>query len=150
VTQSSSKEGTNPASARKPVGPPMQTIIKGGWTYRVETDIERSASALRDLAQYVKNTSAISASVANGPKLRDPEDKAYRKNQIESLATELEKLADAVPLGSVTYNDVEAVLSKLQKFDAQPDNLLVSNVARAFVWAGLDKPGDTMSEERSS
>jgi hypothetical protein len=128
----------------------MQTIIKGGWTYHRETDIEQSASALRDLAQYMKNTSVIAASAGTGPRLRDPEDKANRQRQIEALATELEKLASAVPTGSVTYGDVEAVLSKLQHLGAYPDNLLVLNAARAFIRAGLDKPGDIASEERTA
>lgn len=49
------------AGLRSPFPPPMQSVIKGGWTYRVEDPIETSVSALKELAQQIRTASRFFA-----------------------------------------------------------------------------------------
>jgi hypothetical protein len=60
---------------------------------------------------------------------------AARQQQIEAIAAKIDKIAAAVPQDKVTYGDVEAALSELHQLGFFPDNLLVSNTARAFAQA---------------
>jgi hypothetical protein len=119
----------------KPTPPPTQGIIKGGWTYRIENPIEQSRSALKDLAKYVKQNAELF--VRDGPKMPSPQEAAKRKQKIEELGNQLEELAAAIPQGMVKYETVDAVLARLRALGFFPDNLLVSNLARAFMRAGL-------------
>lgn len=131
MAQSPSSNGTkDDASPVKPVPPPMQSVIKGGWTYRIENPTETSVSALRELAQEIKGHSW--SFVRDGPRMLSPSETAAREQQIVALARKLDELADKVPQIRVAYADVEAVLSQLREVGFFPDNLLVSNVARAL------------------
>jgi hypothetical protein len=114
----------------KPIPPPMQSVIKGGWTYRIENPTETVVSALKKLAEEVKSHSW--AFVRHGPQMLLPPETAAREDQIVGLADEIEKLADRVPQGNVAYPNVEAILSRLHKLGLFPDGLIVSNVARAI------------------
>lgn len=122
---------------QKPVPPPMQSVIKGGWTYRIENPTETSISALKELAEAVGAlTQEIRthswAFVRHGPQILSPSETTAREQKIVALAGEIDKLAENVPHGNVTYADVEAVLSRLREGGFSPDSLLVSNVARAI------------------
>ena len=64
-----------------------------------------------------------------------PAETATRQQQIEAIAAKIDKIADAVPQDKATYRDVEVALSELHKLGFFPDNLLVSNAARAFAQA---------------
>jgi len=136
-----STDGENPnlfhafTILEKPTPPPTQAIIKGGWTYRVERPLEQCVSALNELAQYIRNNSRFF--VTSGPKMLTPEEANIRKQKIEELAEEIHKLATHVPQRTVNYRAVEGLLKKLTELGFFPDNLLVSNLARAFVRAGL-------------
>jgi hypothetical protein len=129
---SGSVEGVPPP---RPAAPPTQSVAKGAWTFRVESPIEQCVSALLQLAEYVEATSGFS--VTDGPRMLSPTEKAERKTKIVTTAAGLKKLADAISEGTVKYSDVEALLRDLQKSGASATNALVSNVARAFVKAGL-------------
>ena len=109
----------------------MQTIVKGGWTYRVGSRNEQRVSALKDLAQYIRNNATFF--VRSGPKMLTPSESHTRQQRINELAVEIDKLASTVPQGTVTYNDLEKILLQLQELGLYPDNALVSNAARAFV-----------------
>jgi translation initiation factor 2B subunit (eIF-2B alpha/beta/delta family) len=135
VPQPSSKESK--PSPEKPTPPPMQSVIKGGWTYRVESPREQCVSALRELAEHIRTNSAFF--VQNGPKILTPSETATQQQRIEALAEELDKLAVTVPQRSpsVTYQQLDEILRKLRDLGFYPNDLLVSNLARAFVKAGL-------------
>ena len=119
----------------KPTPPPTQAIIKGGWTYRVERPLEQCVSAVNELAQNIRTNSRFF--VTSGPKMLTPEERDIRQHKIEELAEGMDKLATQVPQGTVSYRAVEELLQKLRELGFFPDNLLVSNLARAFVRAGL-------------
>jgi histone H3/H4 len=144
VAQSSSKGGTRSAPfAEKPVPPPTQRIIKGGWTYRGENPKEQSesalkalkerAQALKELSQEIKRHSELF--VRDGPRMLTPSETNARRQQIEELATKIEKLADSGPRQNVTYRDVEKILEELRELGFFPDSLLVANAARALISA---------------
>ena len=102
----------------KPVPPPTQRIIKGEWTYRAENPKEQSesalkalkerAQALKELSQEIKSHSEFF--VRSGPRMLTPSETNARQQQIEELATKIEKLADSGPRQDVTYRDVEKIL----------------------------------------
>ena len=131
MAQSPSNNGAEDnASLEKPVPPPMQSVIKGGWTYRVENPTETVVSALRELAEEIRSHSW--AFVRDGPRMLSPLETTDREQRIVALAGEIDKLAKSVPQSRVTYADIEAVLSRLREVGFFPDNLLVGNVARAI------------------
>jgi len=131
MVQSPSSNGTkDDPSPKKPVPPPMQSVIKGGWTYRIENPAETAISALKELAQEIRRHSW--AFVRHGPRMLSPSETALREQQIVVLAGEIDKLAEGVPQSKVTYRDVEAILSRLREVGLFADSLLVSNVARAI------------------
>jgi hypothetical protein len=141
VAQSSTKGGNDADGLpQKPVPPAMQSVIKGGWTYRVENPTETSVSALKELAQEIKNHSW--AFVRSGQRMLSPPETAAREQRIVALAGKMEELAEKVPQNTVTYVDVDAVLSQLREVGFFPDNLLVNNVARA-IHALAQKRGET-------
>lgn len=135
VPQQSSRESKAASAPEKPTPPPMQSVIKGAWTYRVESPIEQCVSALKELASDIRANSAFF--VRNGPKILTPSETATRQQRIEELAAEFEKLTDRVRQHSVTYEQVDAILKNLHNFGFYPNALLVSNLARAFVNADL-------------
>ena len=61
-----------------------------------------------------------------------PSETKAREQRIVVLADEIDKLGKSVPQSRVTYADIEAVLSRLREVGFFPENLLVSNVARAI------------------
>jgi hypothetical protein len=138
VAQSSANNGAkDDSSLKKPIPPPMQSVIKGGWTYRIENPAETAISALKELAEAIRALaqeirSHSRAFVRHGPRMLSPSETAHREQQIAALADEIEKLADRVPQSNVTYEDVNAILAQLREVGFLPDNLLVSNVARAI------------------
>ena len=138
MRQSPSNNGIKAAlPPQKPVPPPMQSVIKGGWTYRIENPAETAISALKELAEAIRALaqeirSHSWAFVRHGPRMLSPSETAHREQQIAALADEIEKLADRVPRSNVTCEDVNAILSQLREVGFFPDNLLVSNVARAI------------------
>lgn len=138
MAQSPSNNGTKASPPpKKPVPPPMQSVIKGGWTYRIENPAETSISALKDLGEAIRTLaqeirSHSWAFVRHGPRMLSPSEKAAREHEIVTLAGEIDKLAERVPQSKVAYADVEAVLSRLREAGFFPDSLLVSNVARAI------------------
>lgn len=124
-------------SPKKPVPPPMQSVIKGGWTYRIENPAETAISALKDLAEAIRALAQEIrghswAFVRHGPQMLSPSETALREQQIVALAGDIDKLAERVPQSKVTYRDVEAILSRLREVGFFADSLLVSNVARAI------------------
>jgi hypothetical protein len=132
VAQSPSNDRTrSDPLPEKPVPPPTQSVIKGGWTYRIEDPVERSVSALKDLARDVRERSKFF--VVDGPKLLPPVQARAREQEIVSLAKEIDTLAARQQRQTnVTYEDVEAILLRLRKLGSFPDGLLVNNVARAL------------------
>jgi phosphoglycolate phosphatase-like HAD superfamily hydrolase len=146
VAQSPSKDGTKADLApKKPVPPPMQSVLKGGWTYRIENPIETCVSALKELAQQVRADSW--AFVRYGPKMLSPAETQARQQEIAALAAEIEKLAAEMPKQSVPFPRVTEILSKLHKLGFFPNGLLIENVARAFVSAErFRRPGETALE----
>lgn len=125
----------NGSPLQKPVAPPTQSVAKGPWTFHVENPVEQCASALLELAQYMETNSDIF--VTDGPKLLDPAERDERKRKIISLSYELKRLGDTVSQGNIRYRDVDRLLQDLRQLGSFGTNALVSNVARAFVKAGL-------------
>jgi hypothetical protein len=138
MTQSPSNNGIKAAlPPQKPIPPPMQSVIKGGWTYRIENPTETSISVLKELAETIRALAREIrthswAFVRHGPQMPSPSETRAREQKIVTMAGEIDKLAESVPQGTVTYTDVEAVLSQLKEAGFVPDGLLVSNVARAI------------------
>jgi len=134
----SSKDGTTPKVVPgKPVPPPMQSVRKGGWTYRIENPTETSVSALKELADAIRALARgvrerSKFFVVDGPKMLPPTEARAREQEIISLAREIDTLSARLPNTNVTYKDVEEILSRLKKIGSFPDWLLVSNVARAI------------------
>lgn len=134
MARSPIKEGTDAAGRiEKPVPPPMQSVIKGGWTYRIEDPIETSVSALKELAQKIRADSW--AFVRNGPEMLSPSEINSRRKEIEALAGEIEHLAAEIPRRNVPFPRVTKIISKLHSLGFFPNGLLVENVTRAFVSA---------------
>lgn len=140
MAQSSAKEGNDRGlSSQKPVPPPMQSVIKGGWTYRVEDPIESCISALKELSQQIRTDFRFF--VQHGPKGFSPSQTHARAQEIAALATEFEKLAAEVeklavePQHPLPFQRVSEILHKLHKLGFYPNNLLFENAVRAFVSA---------------
>jgi hypothetical protein len=141
MAQSPARDGTDAADRiEKPVPPPMQSVIKGGWTYRVENPIETSVSALRELAEAIRELAQQIrtdswAFVRYGPKMLSSSETHARQQQILALAAEVEKLAAEVPHHSLPFARVTEILQRLHKLGFFPNGLLLKNVTRAFVSA---------------
>ena len=91
-------------------------------------------SALRALAEHVKSTSSMFA--RSGPKLLSPLEEKERQRRIEKLGAQFEKLAEAGPQGTVSYQQAEEVLSKLRDLGKHVPNSLVKDLAQAFACKG--------------
>lgn len=111
----------------------MQSVIKGGWTYRVENPVERYVSALRELAGEIRTHSWAFA--RHGPGTLSPEEANDRQREILAVAAEVEQLAAAAAKPATVLPRVTVSLEKLHKLGFFPDSLLVENAARAFVSA---------------
>lgn len=135
MAQSPPNNGAEDSTSReKPVPPPMQSVIKGGWTYRIENPIETVVSALKELAEEIRSHSW--AFGREGPRMLSPSETTVREEQIATLASEIDKLAKRVPQGKVTYRDVEGILGRLRELGFFPDQPLVRNVERAIYALG--------------
>lgn len=99
-------------------------------TETVVSALRELASALKELAEEIRSHSW--AFVRHGPRMLSPPETVVRENQISELAGEIEELSKKVPQSIVTSGDVGALLSRLRDLGCFPDNLLVSNVARAI------------------
>lgn len=89
-----------------------------------------SVPALKAVAQYTRQHSL--AFVTDGPRMLSPEQKARRKQNIESLADKLDELADMAGNGKATYAQFENFLNKLNALGFFPQLSLISEVAKAM------------------
>jgi hypothetical protein len=91
---------------------------------------ERQVSALRTLGYCVRAYSPWFAKFEHAG--LDPSEVDCRRLYIDNLAEKLERLADLVPDGTVSYSQVKAVIDELQDAGFWPDRLAVKAVACAF------------------
>jgi hypothetical protein len=105
------------------------------WADRV-AGIGRVA-ALKAVAEYTRRNATFF--VTGVPQVLDPEVRSRHIQHITALADKLDGLADSVTMGSVSYQQFEAILRELHKAGFWPENSLVSDVARAFV-VGVTSP----------
>ena len=90
----------------------------------------KCAAAMRAAANDVRKTRHFF--VQDGPASMKPDATVERIKQIESLAGEWDKLADAAMVGEASYAVFEAIRDRLKKLGTQANGELVSAVARAF------------------
>ena len=103
-------------------------------THELRRECERRTKAppaLKALADYIKSHSGIFVTI--GPQMLAPTESAQRKRRIESLAEEIQNLADKARDGIAEYPEFEAVLGALHAAGLFPENGLVSAVAHALV-----------------
>ncbi len=86
-------------------------------------------NTIMKLAAYVKENSHLH--VRSGPRTATIAEQQEAKVLTEEIAAELEELAAEVPAGSVQYQDVEALLSKLHALGFYPPNRMVGDIAHA-------------------
>jgi transcriptional regulator with XRE-family HTH domain len=91
---------------------------------------EAQASALADIASYVRTNSAVSA--RSGQALPTSKQAAEQKRHIESLAAQLQELAEAARDGFASYSQYEDIQDRLHAAGFFPKDSLVAAVARAF------------------
>jgi hypothetical protein len=97
---------------------------------RRECDRRRKiVAALQAVADYARKNAALF--VRGGPVMGD----GSQRQQIETLAGAIEKLAEPTKVGSIKYQDFEAILGQLHKLGFFPENAQVSAVARALLRA---------------
>jgi hypothetical protein len=93
-------------------------------------DCEQQVSALKTLEYCVRAYSPWFATFERAG--LDPLEVDRRRLYIDSLAEKLERLADLVPEGTVSYSKVEAVIAELHDAGFYPDKLAIKTVANAF------------------
>jgi hypothetical protein len=93
-------------------------------------DREQQVSALKTLEYCVRAYSPWFATFERAG--LDPSEVDRRRLYIDSLAEKLERLADLVPEGTVSYSQVEAVIAELHDAGFYPDKLAIKTVANAF------------------
>jgi hypothetical protein len=91
-------------------------------------DRDHQASALKTLGYCVKAYSPWFVMIGR----LDASEAEQLRLHIDDLAAKLERLADLVPDGSVTYTQVEAVISELHDIGFYPDKMAVKSVESAF------------------
>lgn len=91
---------------------------------------EEKAFALRAIAKYVRSNLHIVGN--NGPQVLTLKATEQRRQQLETLASELDALARDVDQRRGTYEKFEAIHRELQRAGATPPQELTSTVARAF------------------
>jgi len=140
---------------RKPIPPPMQSVIKGAWTYRVENPIETYVSALKELAEQIRTDSW--AFVRYGPRMLSPFETHARQHEILALAAAVERLASEVkkrdaeaPQRVLPFPRVTEILKKLHTLGFFPNELLVANVARAAVSAEKFRGSDSIEPKEGA
>ncbi|MBI4182649.1 MAG: hypothetical protein HY521_01475 [Proteobacteria bacterium] len=99
-----------------------------GWANRVAET--RRIAALKAVAEYIRRNATFF--VTTGPQMLSPEARSRQVQHITALAGKVDMLADAVVLGSVRYQQFEAILGELHEAGFYPENSLVLDVARAF------------------
>lgn len=90
-------------------------------------------SSIKAAADYVMAHSDIW--VRKGPRVATLAEAKEQKRRIEAVSKKLEKLADVVPQGTVTYQQFEELLSQLHQLGTYPPNAMVSSIAHAFAVA---------------
>jgi hypothetical protein len=93
-------------------------------------DRDHQASALRTLGYCVRAYSPWFAIIERNR--LDPSEVDRLRLYIDSLAAKLERLADLLPDGAVTYSQVEAVIAELYNAGFYPDKLAVKTVVDSF------------------
>jgi DNA-binding XRE family transcriptional regulator len=95
-----------------------------------DTGAPTVVNLLKRLAKHFKDTSTMY--VRSGPRLPTSVEVKRRQERIETLAGEIEKLAEAATTLSIRYQDVEQHLSELRDLGKMAPEPLVFNVAQAF------------------
>jgi hypothetical protein len=93
-------------------------------------DRDQQISALQTLGYCVKAYSPWFATIERDR--LDPSEADRLRLYIDSLGAKLERLADVVPEGTVTYSQVEAVITELYDAGFYPDKLAITTVLHAF------------------
>lgn len=88
-------------------------------------------TALKAVAEYTRRNAKIF--VTDGPALLSPQARDERIRRISDIAAGLDALGDAVLTSVVRYGEFEALLDALHKAGFWPENMLVSDVAHAFI-----------------
>ncbi len=86
---------------------------------------------LRRLARHVTDTSA--QYVRSGSRMPSQQEVTAKQRRIESLAAEIDSLADAAAQSPVSYSQVEQCLLSLRALGKFPPDALVSGIAHALV-----------------
>jgi hypothetical protein len=93
-------------------------------------DRDQQASAVRTLAYCVRAYSPWFVTIERNR--LDPPEADRLRLYIDGLAAKLEHLAVLLPEGTVTYSQVEAVITELHDAGFYPDKLAIKTVAEAF------------------
>jgi hypothetical protein len=93
-------------------------------------DRDQQVSALKALEYCVKAYSPWFA-IIESHRL-DPSEVDRLRAYIDGLAAKLERLAAVVPEGTVTYSQVEAVITELCDAGFYPDKTAITTVLHAF------------------
>lgn len=110
-------------------------LIFDKFELRHECEIRAKApNALEAVAKYVRTNKSFFGTL--GPAMLTPIERANHEKHIESLADELDKLADKARDGRADYRQFDAVLGELHAANFFPDRDLVSAAARALVPKG--------------
>jgi Fic family protein len=88
--------------------------------------IATPSDALRVIADY---TLAYRSGIASGPKLRDDEGKAKRRQEIKDLASAISDLANSGTKNTIGYREFEPILHQLHQEGFFPDERLLSAFA---------------------
>ena len=93
-------------------------------------DREQQVTALKTLAHCIRSYSPWFATYERGG--LDPSEVDRRRLYIDSLAANLDHLAELVPKGTISYGQVDAVMTELHNAGFYPDKLAVDTVVLAF------------------
>jgi hypothetical protein len=93
-------------------------------------DPQQQVIALRTLACAIRSYSPWFATFERGR--LDPSEVDRRRLYIDGLAANLDRLAELVPDGGVSYAQVDAIMTELHNAGFYPDKLAVDAVAQAF------------------
>jgi hypothetical protein len=93
-------------------------------------DREQQVTALKTLAHCIRSYSPWFAAFERGR--LDPSEVDCRRLHIDSLAANLDHLAELVPKGAISYGQVDAIMTELHNAGFYPDKLAVDTVVLAF------------------
>lgn len=88
------------------------------------------AQRLDAVAKYVRANLDIVGNT--GPRMLNADETARRRQELTTLADNLDLLAKAAQQGTAKYEQFEAILARLRRLGAAPAQELTSQVARAF------------------